>query len=872
MGRELYKTQPVFKSNCDRCFQILQPYLNTPLKDIIFPSVPSASSALNETQYAQPAIFTTEYALAQLFIHWGIKPEATIGHSIGEYVAATLAGVFSLEDALKLVVTRSQLMQQQTSGVMLSVALSANDVETRYIGSLRDELSLAVVNTSELCVISGTEDSIGKLENTLLNQGVACRRLKTSHGFHSYLMDGIIEPFTEAVKQVKLHPPQIPFISNITGTWITDTEATSPEYWGQQIRATVQFAKGIETITTDSSRILLEVGAGKTLTTLAKQINSQNTVLSSIPHIKQKPSFDKGDRAFILNTCGQLWLSGVKLNWTNFYTEKPYRLSLPTYPFEKKRYWVEAQAELLAINNSAAEKDKSTCDWFYLPSWSRDFPVSQIDSAELAQKTYTWLVFQDDLGVSNSIIEQLNNSLHQVITVSKGQQFTIHGNCNISIHPQKSDCYLQLFKHLTKQKVTPKKIVYFWGCDSLIEDNHQAEKIFIQLLFLVQALDKQQIENSLTIDLIVSNLFNIDGREIVAGDRSILLGITKVINQEYSQIALRLRDIELDPQADYLLSEILSTSDNSIVAYRGRYRWLPQYRPYSLESQEQSLLKQQGVYLIIGNITQGLGLVWAEYLAKEWQAKLVLIGKDTDRLKLNFAESSELITIKTNINSEVKVKEAIAITLQHFTKIDGVFFSTPMTNKNSASLIQEMNLSHWQYNYETKIKPLQILDKCLQDIQLNFVCVQSSLSSVLGGIGLAAYASTNSYLDTFVWQKNHKSNNKTPWFSINWDACQTEQNKTENTGIGASLQEYSLTPEEVGIATTTILSLTTGNQIVVSKGNLQTRIDRWINSATKQDNKVEKINNITQHSRPNLTQKYIAPRNETEQKIAAIWQ
>ncbi|MEO0836509.1 MAG: type I polyketide synthase [Cyanobacteria bacterium J06642_3] len=379
MAQELYQNEPIFKESCDRCFQLLQPYLDLDLNEIIFPFTPhlpispAPSPLINQTQYAQPAIFAIEYALAQLLSHWGIKPEATIGHSIGEYVAATLAEVFSLEDALKLVADRARLMQQQPTGVMLSVALAASDV-TAVIekSSSPAELSLAVVNTPELCVISGTEKAIAELENTFMDQGVACRRLKTSHGFHSYLMDGAVSPFVEIVKQVKLHPPRIPFISNITGTWITDAQATDPEYWGQQIRPTVQFAKGVETITSESERILLEVGAGRALTTLAKQIHPQSTILQSLPHIKQKQN--QSDRAFLLRTCSQLWLAGVDFNWSNFYPQKPSRIPLPTYPFERKRYWVEATTELTSNAVIATTENRDISEWFYLPSWSRDLP------------------------------------------------------------------------------------------------------------------------------------------------------------------------------------------------------------------------------------------------------------------------------------------------------------------------------------------------------------------------------------------------------------------------------------------------------------------------------------------------------------------
>ena len=337
MARELYETEPIFRQECDRCFQILQPYLELDLQEIIYPSSASSASLINETQYTQPAIFVIEYALAQLWMSWGVKPVATIGHSIGEYVAACLAGVFSVEDGLALVAARGKLMQKLPSGSMLAIPLSEGEI----IPLLAENLSLAVINGTSNCVVSGTTDEIATLQDRLATQGIDCRRLKTSHAFHSPMMEPILQPFLARVKQVNLNPPQIPFISNVTGTWITSEEATNPTYWTTHLRQTVRFAEGLQELFKQSDRILLEIGAGRTLSKLANQNpdkQSSQVVFTSLRHPKETQS----DVKFILNTLGQLWLSGVKIDWSGFYQqEKPNRVPLPTYPFERQRYWIE---------------------------------------------------------------------------------------------------------------------------------------------------------------------------------------------------------------------------------------------------------------------------------------------------------------------------------------------------------------------------------------------------------------------------------------------------------------------------------------------------------------------------------------------------
>ncbi|MBW4660743.1 MAG: SDR family oxidoreductase [Drouetiella hepatica Uher 2000/2452] len=340
MARELYQCEPTFREVCDRCCTLLHPQLGFDLRQVLYPTVENVETAtqqLQQTAITQPALFVIEYALAQLWMSWGVQPVAMIGHSIGEYVAACLAGVFSLEDALSLVVRRGQLMQQQPKGAMLSVELLLDDVQ-RLIRESGKKLSIAANNSPALNVVSGTVEAIESLERQLTDQGVNVRRLHTSHAFHSEMMEAIAEPFTLAVKHIQLHPPQIPLISNVTGTWMTATDATDPLYWAKHLRQTVRFSEGIAELLQDSTRIFLEVGPGRTLATLTKQQAEGRAIFSSLRH----PHDRQSDMAFLLNTLGRLWLAGVQVDGAGFYQhEKRDRLPLPTYPFERQRYWID---------------------------------------------------------------------------------------------------------------------------------------------------------------------------------------------------------------------------------------------------------------------------------------------------------------------------------------------------------------------------------------------------------------------------------------------------------------------------------------------------------------------------------------------------
>jgi amino acid adenylation domain-containing protein len=339
MAQEVYETEPVFREHFDRCRAIFQEHAGIDLRALIYPAAgeEEATRQLTATAVAQPAIFTVEYALAQLWMSWGIQPRGMLGHSIGEFVAACLVGVFSLEDAVRLVATRGQLMQDLPGGAMLSVRLAEAEIHPLLNG----ELSIAALNAPKLTVVSGPHDQVAKLESLLAERGVMARRLHTSHAFHSAMMEPIVGPFTEAVRRVKLHAPKIAYLSCVTGTWITDGQATDPAYWASHFRQAVRFSDAITALAGEPNGILLETGPGTTLQVLARQHaqpDSSQMILSSLPEaVSGNPA-----AATLYGALGRLWEAGLPVDWGQFYSgEQRSRIALPTYPFERKRYWAE---------------------------------------------------------------------------------------------------------------------------------------------------------------------------------------------------------------------------------------------------------------------------------------------------------------------------------------------------------------------------------------------------------------------------------------------------------------------------------------------------------------------------------------------------
>ena len=458
MGKELYETEIVFQETIDLCCEILQnnveTFHGTSLREIIYPqpeNIKQAEEKLTQTAISQPAIFIIEYALAQLWKSWGIIPKAMIGHSIGEYVAACIAGVFSLEDALYLVANRGKMMQELPTGLMLSVPLSPQEIKP----FLTSEIDIAVINEPSRCVVSGTIIAIEKLAELLTSKNIESRRLHTSHAFHSQMMEAILKPFIEIFKKVSLNSPQVPYISNLTGTWITAQQGTNPEYWAQHLRQTVRFSQGLETLFNDAQfteSIFLEVGPGRVLTSVAKKHPQKSTsqlIFNSLRH----PQENQSDSAFLFNTLGNLWLTGIEIDWSVVYSpELHYKVTLPTYPFQRQSYWISApqNRNLSATNSEILTKKSNISDWFYVPSWQRlpllpaETTVNQI------------LLFIDDLGIG----EELAKQYPQAITVNIGESFKQQSPGKYSINPENSEDYISLIKELQSLNFNPEKVVH----------------------------------------------------------------------------------------------------------------------------------------------------------------------------------------------------------------------------------------------------------------------------------------------------------------------------------------------------------------------------------------------------------------------------
>ncbi|MCC5603399.1 SDR family NAD(P)-dependent oxidoreductase [Nostoc favosum] len=891
-----------------------------------------ATSLLNQTLLTQPAIFVIEYALAQLWISWGIRPTAMIGYSIGEYVAATLAEVLSVEDALTLVARRAQMIEELPEGAMLAVPLSEEEIQP-----LRNEkISMSAINGPSLCVIAGAKDAVEEWERQLGEQNLIGKRLQTSHAFHSVMMEAIAPAFDDLVKTFNLKPPKIPYISNVTGTWITAEQATDPSYWVKHLCQPVRFAQGVQQLWQKDNPILLEVGPGQALISFASQClesdRAKSAMLPTLRHSYEQQS----DIAFLMNTLGRLWLAGVEVDWSSFYTnEQRTRIPLPTYPFERQRYWIDANPEAnLAIQpQQALHKKPNIADWFYIPSWKRSPHLPSKSSQKLC-----CLVFVDTFGVGSQVAQQLESQGHNVITVAIAEHFTKLGDRAYAINPQTSSDYDTLLAELRRldlnsnaiAKPTGWHFAHFWSVttnDTLssykaIEQTQSSHQFFENtqnlgfwsLLFLAQALGRRNISDTLKLTVVTSNVHDVTGNDSLCPEKSTLLGACKVIPQEYPKITCSTVDIVIpsckNPPApkliDYLVTEITSQTIDDIVAYRGHHRWVQTFEPVRLERDiaSKSKVREGGVYLITGGLG-GIGLVLAENLAQTADTKLILVGRkglpersqwqqwlETHDNQDSVSRKIEKVLALEKLGASVQIYSADVANLEQmqavvtqackqFGRIDGVIHAAGIA---PGGIIQLKTKEMANSVLAAKVRGTLVLDEVLKNSNLDFFVLCSSGTSVLGHFGQVDYCAANAFLDTYAHYCACKSSQ--PTVSISWDTWQ-EVGMQVDTVVRNEIKQmlkleeanlkFAIKPQE-GIDTFHRILESNLPHVVVSTQDFVTLIEQSKHFQTEDrlsilEEKLVSANiTVPNHPRPNLENDYVAPRNEIEESLAQIWQ
>jgi acyl transferase domain-containing protein len=912
MGRELYDSEPVFRQHVDDCCHRLRDSIGCDLRHVLYPSAEQSASAadrLRETLMTQCAVFAVEYALARLWMSWGIRPGACVGHSVGEYVAACLADVLTLDDALKLVVVRGRAMQAAPAGAMLAVPLP----ETRVREMLIDGVSIAAVNGPSQCVVAGTVASIERLEERLRDDSVTYQRLLTAGAFHSSLMDGVVAPLTEAARTIKPGSPRIPYVSNATGEWLRDAELQDPGYWARHARQTVRFGAGIDTLLTWGAGVFLEVGPGQVLTALVRQIvksreGAAADAVASLPSARDAAA----DGESVVRALARLWLAGAVPDWHAYHNdERRLRVELPTYPFERKRYWVDPvlpAAAVAAASRSLAPRRADFDSWFAIPSWSRSQPP-----ASGAPRPRQWLVFLDAAATAEQLADGLERRGHSLIKVRPGAGFQRVDATQYIIDPASRGDYDALVKDLVDTDRLPEDVLHLWGLAGRpAHASDRGEEGFAQrcqtrgfdsLLALAQAWGDRASTTSARIAVVVDPIHDVSGTDAICPERATVLGAVRVLPQEYTNVRCRLIDVTGNDAfgarlANQVVAELESDAAEPVVAYRGIDRWAQAAEAIRLEAPaaQPRRLRDGGVYLITGGYG-AIGLAVARYLASSVRARLVLVGRsalparelwqkhlalhgreDEISRKIRAVQSleesgAEVLTARADVASEAQMRDVVESARSRFGRVDGVFHAAGVAG---GGVMQLRKAEAVAAVMRPKVAGTRVLERVLADAPPDFMVLCSSLTAAIGGAGQGDYCAANAYLDAFARYQTVSTGTFT--VSIAWDTWR-------DGGMAAAAQlpgalgraheralESGLSSEE-GIEALRRCLDGTVPQVLVStagwqRGGTVDATDPGTPAAAADSADAAAM---TLNERPNLASPYAAPIDDVDRRICEVW-
>lgn len=809
MARELYYTEPVFEREIDRCAELFAVHIGDDLRTLLFAPAREADLAaarLEQTAITQPALFTVEYALAVLWQSWGLRPRAMAGHSIGEYVAATVAGVFSLEDAVRLVAVRGSLVQAMPTGAMLAVFLPESEAGTW----LTDDLSLAAVNSTRMCVISGPAPAVSALADRLAGAGIDCRRLHTSHAFHSRDMDGAVEPFVAQARTVTMRPPRIPFLSGVTGTWITNEQATSPEYWGRQLREPVRFDDILTELLGDPRLLLLEVGPGDTLGSFARRHRGWQegrTLVGSLPHPRDR----RDDAEYAKLALTTLWRAGAPVDWAGFHRSAARGpVPLPTYAFQRQRYWLDADPSSSALGTAAgspaALEARSADDWFYLPGWRRLAPSSDPLTPPAAAR---WLVLGADLELGRELGDTLEAAGASVVRVSAGPELSHPRDNSWSLDPADPEQVTELLKSVlgpeTGAGPEPLRVLHLWGLRSGPVERLDAGALataqrlgFDTLLALARGLGAVGASAPVAVDVLCRGVFSVLGDERLQPENATLLGAATVIPQELSDVscrALDLSDADPDRPRPHTVRAVIdllgrSPADDRELALRGEYWWIRDFDPIRIGAEPESgtRLRDAGVYLITGGLG-GVGLELAQYIAGRVQAPaLGLIGRspfppEADwqqwldghdardetsarirRLRALQQTGARIAVLQADVTDLDQTSGAVGAFVARFGPVNGIVHAAGLP---SSGLMAGKSPADAAQVLAAKTAGLLVLEKIFPGWDCDFVLLCSSTAAVLGGPGQSDYGAANRFLDVYAQWARQRSG--APIIAVGWD-------------------------------------------------------------------------------------------------------
>ncbi|MFT3803142.1 MAG: SDR family NAD(P)-dependent oxidoreductase [Burkholderiaceae bacterium] len=894
MGAALYDAYPVFRDEIDRCLEFARSELDLDLRPHLWPegNEAQANARLAQVENSQPAIFVLSYAMAKLWQSLGVVPSLMLGHSLGEYVAATVAGVFSIEDALSVVVARARLQGRMGAGAMTSVLLSAAELAP-FLGPGCD---LAAVNGERLSVLTGPLECVERAEHALSEQGHVARRLHTSVAFHSSMADPILDAFENVVASVPRRAPAIPFLSNVTGRPITAEQAMDPAYWARHLRGTVRFADGLDAVLAEPGRVVLEVGPSDVLTSMARQhakAASAALIVSSQAHARQ---LDRNGQQWV-RTVGELWTAGVLVDWAALAQERErYRVPLPTYPFQRRRFWIEPGGG----DHSAAASHRGgrgVAESLYVPSWKRSMPWATPPFR--ASSVGAVLVLGEAGGMAQRMCELLAASGCRTALAERGTGFTKIAAGRYRVPVADPEAFERLLRDVQAEHGPIGTVLHLWSLGAQSEqlaDEAELERSFFSVLALVRALGavyEAGAGRNLRLCVVTNHLEEVVGGEALRPIKATLRGLTSVIGQEYPHIRAQVIDAE-SPEAGaprdvapfaWLFGELAEQDDPAVVAYRRGQRWVKTYEPLAVEGARQPRLRTQGAYLITGGLG-GVSLALARHLAKYWQARLVLVGRSAlparehwerltgdeqqpralrqrleQLLELENLGASVLV-VQADVTDTEQLRDVVRQARERFGAIHGVVHAagapgSGMLSSRTPAAVREV--------FKPKIDGTRALLAALAGESPEFVLLCSSISAIAGGLGMGDYAAANAYLDAMAVAARRDS--RFPVFAVDWDAWR-------DLGMAAGLDIPAGVGWEAAEGARAFEAIVCGADlphIIVCTTDLAARLRPSDGDILAAIEGIPSESAGQTQPRPTIAADYDAPTTDLERRLASIW-
>ncbi|MBP6918091.1 MAG: amino acid adenylation domain-containing protein [Legionellaceae bacterium] len=826
---ELYQKEPNYMHYLDQCFEVITKISNINIKSLLYPSKGLESSiVLQQTQTCQPALFIVSYALAKFLMDLDIQPAGMIGHSIGEFVAATLAGVLTLESAISIVLKRGELMQLMPSGKMLSVNSSPEKMR-RYLHSC---MTISVYNAPEYCVISGEKEDIDALKKILDKEDVACSVLHVSHAYHSEMMRVASVEFENYLCEFEFSKPHINFISNLSGTFITDEQATSASYWAAQLLKPVKFCQGIITLNQSyNNAVYLEVGPGRAL----KYFVSQQNIHQTISLVKNANEHKKNasDLEHLYTAIGQLWCYGKNMNWSKeqlTYVDHVKKPRIPFYQFEKIRCWIDHEpSPSTDIVKKDALKIANDGDWIYHATWQT---IEKIDRSAIPEykESSSWLIFQDEQHSLTSLVDSLlENNQHVIVVIASKEPDIVIKEELIFLNPELTSHYVALSNYIKKFDI--QNVIHGWQIMPIDSDISYARCQYTgsYSLYMLQSVVFTYLDRKINVAVLINNLNQVSGDDWICENKAPILAAVRTIPHENVFLATCVIDVGDSIESAYLIALLINTDHYYLepnYSLRYGYLWKQNFESYSVPKNvglsRVSSLQKNDVILISGGLGQ-LALAVAKKMSENRSMHFVLL--DTQTVEMDVKRLDIINIIKSHdcsveiLQCDVSDSKALSQVLDNVKKmhgkIDAVIHTAVSHNRPLDKAVEGIF-----DNTSAKISGAHNLYHLLQKERLKFFILFSSLTSIMGDVGKLVYSSENAYLDVLS-AKCFRNGNKI--MAINWltwsDSTEVKSGQILNQNI-ETLRLNRVSEDEGAEVFMQLLHTYQSGQFIVSKINI----------------------------------------------------